>query len=319
MIEFSDIEAAYSRIQPLVKKTPLILSKYLSDFCSSKVYLKLENQQITNSFKVRGAMNRMLSLTPEEKQKGVLAVSSGNHAQAVGAAAKHLKIPAKIIIPKNTPKNKIEKIRKYDVILELYGADYDEAEVYAREVSKNDERVFVSGYNDNYIAAGQGTIGIEISEQLASVTDVLVPVGGGGLISGIAVAIKTLLPNTNVIGVQTEASPAFYESLKAGKIVDVEMSDSVADGMWGGIEQGSITFEIVQKYVDEVLIVKEDTIKRAISLLWNEDSQRVEGSAAAAIAPILENSSKFKGKNIVAIMSGGNIDEGLFQKLIVND
>ena len=316
MIDFLDVQAAYSRIQSLVKKTPLVHSKYLSDFCGGQVYLKLENQQITNSFKVRGAMNKLLSLTPEEKKKGVLAVSTGNHAQAIGVAAEHLKIPAKIIIPENTPENKIEKIKKYDVTLEIYQGDYDEAELYTRELSKSTESIFISGYNDNYIAAGQGTIGIELADQLQTITDVIVPVGGGGLISGIAVAIKTLLPKARVIGVQSEASPAFYESLKAGKIIDVELFDSIADGMWGGIEKGSVTFDIVQKYVDEILLVKEETIKKAIGLLWKEDNQKVEGSAAAAIAPLLEDRSNFKDKTIVSIMSGGNINEELFHQLI---
>ena len=316
MIDFSDVQAAYSRIQSLVKKTPLVHSKYLSDFCGGQVYLKLENKQITNSFKVRGAMNKLLSLTPEEKKKGVLAVSTGNHAQAIGVAAEHLKIPAKIIIPENTPENKIEKIKKYDVTLEIYQGDYDEAELYTLELSKRTESIFISGYNDNYIAAGQGTIGIELADQLQTITDVIVPVGGGGLISGISVAIKSLLPKARVIGIQSEASPAFYESLKAGKIIDVELFDSIADGMWGGIEKGSITFDIVQKFVDEILLVKEETIKKAIRLLWQEDNQKVEGSAAAAIAPILENPSGYKDKVIVAIISGGNIDEELFQQLI---
>ncbi|MHA1245669.1 MAG: threonine ammonia-lyase [Candidatus Heimdallarchaeota archaeon] len=323
MIDFSDVQAAYSRIQSLVKKTPLVHSKYLSDFCGGQVYLKLENQQITNSFKVRGAMNKLLSLTPEEKKKGVLAVSTGNHAQAIGVAAEHLKIPAKIIIPENTPENKIEKIKKYDVTikkydvtLEIYQGDYDETELYALKLSKNSESIFVSGYNDNFIAAGQGTIGIELADQLQTATDVLVPVGRGGLISGVAIAVKTLLPNTRVIGVQPDTNPAFYESLKAGKIIDVELFDSIADGISGGIEKGSITFDIVQKYVDEILLVKEETLKEAIKLLWKEDKQKVEGAAALAISPILEDPSDYKDKVIVAIISGGNIDEELFQQLI---
>lgn len=317
MIDFSDIKAAHERIRTLVKKTPLIHSKYLSALCKGQVYLKLENQQITNSFKVRGAMNKLLSLTPEEREKGVLAVSSGNHAQAIGVAAEHLNIPAKIIVPKNTPKNKIEKIKQYDITLEIYQGNYDETELYARELSQTTESVFVSGYNDNYIVAGQGTIGIELADQLPTTTEILVPVGGGGLISGISIATKTLLPNARVIGVQPDTNPAFYESLKAGKIIDVELFDSIADGVWGGIEKGSITFEIVQKYVDEIILVKEETLKQAIKHLWFEDKQKVEGSAALSIAPILENPSEYENKTVVGIMSGGNINEELFQKLII--
>ncbi len=318
MVNIKAIEKAREKIKPFIKRTPLHLSKYFSNLTGGKIFLKLENQQITNSFKIRGALNKMLSLSSDEIEKGVMAVSSGNHAQAVGAVAEQLGIYAKIIIPKSTPQNKISKIRKYKIELVLEGNSYDEAEVFARNLAKEESATFVSGYNDELIVAGQGTIGLELLEQQPSITDVLVPLGGGGLLAGIAIAIKSKKPDVNIIGVQTSACPVFYESLKAGKIIDVEMKDSIADGMYGGIELGSITFDIIKQFVDEVILVEEETIRKALALIWHRDNIRVEGAAAAAVAPLLENKSLFKDRVVAAIMSGGNIDESLFQEIIEN-
>lgn len=316
MVDFQRIKDAKSKIDRYIERTPLIRSSFLSDFCNSQVYFKLENNQITNSFKIRGAFNKILSLTPFERKRGIITASSGNHAQAVGIVAEQLDIIAKIIVPKSTPKNKLDKIRKYDVVLELYGENYDETEIYARNLAKEENMTFISAYNDEFVVAGQGTIGLEINNQLTKFTDILVPLGGGGLISGIAIAVKEIHPEVRIIGVQTEASPSFYESLKAGKIVDVEFKDTIADGVFGGIEQGSITFDIVKDFVDEVIVVKEETIRKAISLIWHKEKIRVEGSAAMSIAPMLENKNKFENKVIVCIISGGNIDSELFQSII---
>ncbi|MHA1463439.1 MAG: threonine ammonia-lyase [Candidatus Heimdallarchaeota archaeon] len=316
MVNIQAIEKAREKIQSFINETPLLFSEYFSTFCDGQIFLKLENQQITNSFKIRGALNKMLNLSIDEKEKGVLAVSSGNHAQAVGVVAEQLGISAKIIIPKSTPQNKIDKIRKYKVELVLEGNNYDEAEVFARNLAKEESATFVSGYNDELVVAGQGTIGLELLEQQPSITDVLVPLGGGGLLSGIAIAIKSKKPDINIIGVQTSACPAFYESLKVGKIIDVEMKESIADGMYGGIELGSITFDIIKQYVDEVILVEEESIRKALALIWDKESIRVEGAAAAAIAPILENKSLFKDRVVTAVMTGGNIDDNLFQEII---
>ncbi|NHJ86069.1 MAG: threonine/serine dehydratase, partial [Asgard group archaeon] len=288
MVDLNDIIMARSLIQDNIIETPLVTSQYLSDLCNAQVYLKLENQQITHSFKIRGASNRILQLTPEEKDHGIITASSGNHGLAVAMLADKLEIPARIIVPKTTPEVKIKKLSNYNVDLELHGENYDEAEIFARKISEEEQLTFISAYNDPMIIAGQGTIGLEISEQLPNVTDIFVPLGGGGLLSGIAIAIKSLNPTVNLIGVQTEACPAFYYSLKANKIVDVEMRESIADGMYGGIEQGSITFDIIREFVDDVKVVSELTIKRAISLLWKEDHQLTEGAAAAAIVPLLD-------------------------------
>lgn len=316
MLTLQDVINARETIAKLVNRTPLIYSQFLSSFCGGKVYLKLENLQITNSFKIRGALNRILNLSEKERKRGVIVASSGNHAQAVAVAAEKLKIYAKIIVPKNTPKIKIDKIKKHDVELVLYGEIYDEAEKKALELAKKNGLTYISGYNDKFVIAGQGTIGLEILEDLPTTDTIIVPVGGGGLISGIGIAVKNLKPNVHLMGVQSEASPVMYESLKAGRIVDVEMRESIADGLFGGIEKGSITFELVQRYVDEIVLVKEETIRRAIYLLWEKEKQVAEGSGAISIAPILENKEFFAGKTVVAVISGGNIEDKLLQSIL---
>ncbi|HLE74668.1 MAG TPA: threonine/serine dehydratase [Candidatus Bathyarchaeia archaeon] len=313
MISLQAIRDARKAIAPFVKSTPLVRSQLLSNLCGGNVFLKLENLQVTNSFKIRGAFNRLLHLSLEEKTRGIITASAGNHGQAVAYAARKLNFPAKIVVPKNTPKIKIDGIKKYGVGLVLFGDIYDEAEQKAKDLARKDKLVFVSPYNDELIIAGHGTIGLEIIEALPNAETVIVPVGGGGLISGISIAIKNLKPTVQIIGVQSEASPVIYESLKAGKIVDAQKTATIAEGLSGGIEKGSITFEIIQKYVDRVLLVKEETIRHAVYLLWDSEKQVAEGSGAAAIAPIIENKNLFGGKTVVAVITGGNIDAKLFQ------
>ncbi|MFX0209937.1 MAG: threonine/serine dehydratase [Candidatus Hodarchaeota archaeon] len=315
MITLETIEKARETISALVKKTPLIRSQFLSDHCEGEVYLKLENQQLTNSFKVRGAFNRITQLSSEERNRGVIAASSGNHAQAVALAAKHLQLSAKIVVPLNTSKMKLSKIKKYDVELTLHG-DFNEVEPKARELAMKEHLTYISPYNDTEIIAGQGTIGLEILKDLDIVDAIIVPIGGGGLISGISLAVKNSKPDIQIIGVESEASPVMIGSVKAGHIIDIEAKESIAEGLLGGLEEGAITFKIIQKYVDRFFVVAEETIKRAIALLWNKDQQKVEGAGAIAIAPILEKKEEFKGKTTVAVISGGNIEESLFQDII---
>jgi len=316
MINLQDIKDARETIRNLVRRTPLVHSQFLSNFCDGEVYLKLENLQTTNSFKIRGALNKMLHLSTDEMKRGIVTASAGNHAQAVAIGAEKLNLSARIVIPRNTPKIKIDKIRKHNVELILHGDIYDEAEQKAIDLAKEDGLTYISPYNDRLVIAGQGTIGLEVHEDLPTVDTVIVPVGGGGLISGIGVAVKSIEPSVQIIGVQSEASPVMYESLKADKIVDVEMRESIADGLFGGIEKGSVTFEIVQEYVDDLLLVKEETIRKAIFLLWDKEKQVVEGAGAAAIAPIIESKGLFMGKEIVAVISGGNIEDKLFEYVL---
>ena len=319
MISLQAIRDARKAIAPFIKCTPLVHSQFLSDFCGGNVFLKLENLQITNSFKPRGAFNKLLHLSAEEKNRGIITASAGNHGQAVAFAAQKLNYPARIVVPKTTPKIKIDGIKKYGADLVLFGDTYDAAEQKAKDLARKDGCAYVSPYDDELIIAGHGTIGLEIIEALPNVDMVIVPVGGGGLISGISIAIKSTKPNVQVIGVQSEASPVMYESLKAGKIVNARKTETIAEGLSGGIEKGSITFKIAQEYVDKVLLVREETIRRAVYLLWDSEKQVTEGSGAAAIAPIIENKSVFAGKTVVAVVTGGNIEAKLFQSILASE
>ena len=319
MVNLQDIVDARESIRRFAKRTPLMRTCFLSDFCGGEVYLKLENHQVTNSFKIRGALNKMLHLTAEQMEHGVITASAGNHAQAVALGAEQLNISAKIIVPKTTPKVKITKIKGHNVELILYGEIYDEAEQMAIHLAKKEKLTYISPYNDKLIIAGQGTIGLEILEALPTTDLILVPVGGGGLISGISIAVKSTKQNIRVVGVQSEASPVMYESLKVGKIVEPEMQESIADGLFGGIEKDSITFKIIQTYVDDLSLVKEKTIEKAIYLLWREENQVVEGAGAVTIARIMEDNSAFREKRVVAVVSGGNIEEKVFQRIIASE
>lgn len=308
------IKNAHKRIKDFIKKTPLIHSEFFSDLCKATVYLKLENEQVTNSFKVRGAFNRMLQLSSEEEKRGVITASSGNHAIGVALAAKELGILAKIIVPKVISKLKLDKLKTYDAIIIQEGI-YDEVEAKARKLSTNEGLTYISPYNDDEIIAGQGTIGLEIYDEIGNVDAIIVPVGGGGLISGIAIAIKHLNSSIEIIGVQTKGASTMYQSWKKGRIISIKESSTLAEGLLGGLEPNAITWEIIKSYVDEIDLVKEGSIKKAINLLWRKEGQVVEGAGATSVAYILENKQKIKDKTIVAVISGGNIEDSLFKKI----
>ena len=316
MIGLRDIQDARRLIRNEVNKTPLVRSQYLSDLCGSDAYLKLENLQVTNAFKIRGALNRMMNLTPEEKARGVIAASSGNHAQAVAIGAEKLNLTATVVVPETTPRIKVEKIRKHNVELIIHGEMYDYAEQYARKLAKEKGATFVSSYNDPLVVAGQGTVGLEILEDLPTADSIIVPVSGGSVLSGVAIAAKSIKPNIKILGVQPETVAAMYHCLKAGKIINVEMRHTIADGLDGNIEQGCITFELIQRYVDEILLFNEDTIRKMIRVLWEKEGQVVEASGAISIAPIVEAPKRFTGKRTVAVITGGNIDDALFQDIL---
>jgi len=319
VISLQEIRDTQKAIAPFVKCTPLARSQFLSDFCGGDVWLKLENLQVTNSFKPRGVFNKLLHVSAEERGRGMITASAGNHGQALAYAAQKLKFPAKIVVPKATPKIKINGIKEYGADLVLFGNTYDEAEWKAKELARKDCYTYISPYNDELIIAGHGTLGLEIIEESPNVDVVIVPVGGGGLISGIGIAVKSIKPNVRIIGVQSEASPVMYKSWRAGKIVETRMVETVAEGLSGGIEKDAMTFKIIQEYVDEMLLVREETIRRAVYLIWKYDRQVAEGSGAAAIAPILENKSGFAGKTVVAVITGGNIDAELFQSIVASE
>ncbi len=315
------IKQAQKTIKPYAKSTPLVRSKFLSDLCSADIYLKLENLQVTHSFKIRGVINKLLNLSVEEKARGVVTASAGNHGQAVAFGSRELGFAAKIVVPVNTPKIKIDGIKQYGADLILYGANYPEAEAKAKELSSEDGSLYISPYNDELIVAGHGTVGLEILQILPNVDAVVVPVGGGGLISGVSIVVKTEKPDVEIIGVQSEAVPIMYESLRAGKIVPPHRHqlNTIAEGLAGGIEKGSITFTIAKQFVDEVMLVREESIRRAVYLLWENEKQLVEGSGVVGVAMLLENSESFMGQSVAVVVSGGNIDGSLFKSILATE
>ncbi len=298
----SEFRHIRSSIQPHIRTTPVVPSEV------SNLYLKLENLQYTHSFKLRGAFAHILQLVEKGEKRTVLTASAGNHGQAIARAASVFKMPCTVVVPANAPRNKIEAIRSYGAELRLEGQNYDEAEAWTLRLANNtNDYAFVSAYNDRLVVLGQGTLGFEILEQLPEVAAIVVPIGGGGLAAGIAAVVKQLRPQVRVIGVQAEASAAIYHSLKAGRMITIPDRPSIADGIAGNIDLQTITFPIIQKYVDDLVLVSEDEIKTAVQDLLNREKLLVEGSAAAAFAAVTAGKVHANGP-IVAIMSGGNID-----------
>ena len=321
MITLEDIMQAQENIAPYAKVTPLVRSNFLSKLSKAEVLLKMENEQITNAFKIRGVINKLLKLSPQEKAKGVVTASAGNHGQAVALGAQKLGFSARIVVPTRTPKVKINGIKRFGADLVLFGDTYTEAERKAKLVAVEDGRLFISPYNDEAIVAGHGTIGLEIMSDAPNVDAVVVPVGGGGLIAGIGIAVKSLNPKIRVIGVQSAASPVMFESLKAGKIVSAHRHEryTIAEGLSGGIEKDSVTFKIAQQHVDEMMLVREESIRQAVYLLWKNEGQVIEGSGAVGVAMLLENHEAFLGQTIAIVVTGGNIDEALFKGIVAEE
>ncbi len=318
MVNLRDIQNAKVAISDYAKHTPLLRSIFLSDLCHAEIYLKLDNLQVTHSFKIRGVINKLQNLTPQEKAGGVVTASAGNHGQAVAFGGKKLGFSTKIVVPTNTPTIKVEGIRRFGAELLLFGETYPEAEVKAKQLAREEGRLYISPYNDPLIVAGHGTAGLEIIQDQPDTDVVVVPVGGGGLISGISIATKSLKPSIQVIGVQSRAVPIMYESIKAGRIIPPHRHEptTIAEGLSGGIEPGSITFPIIQQYVDRVMLVSEESIRRAVYLLCKYEGQVVEGSGVAGVAMLLENSKEFEGKTVVLEITGGNIDPSLLESII---
>lgn len=307
MLNIRDIQKAYENIRDHVHKTPLIYSNSFSKMTSAEVYLKAENLQKTGSFKVRGAFNKMLHIKGK-----VIAASMGNHAQAVAFAAARIGIYAKIVMPVTAPIVKEEATKGYGAEVVLYGESFKESLDYA--LSQKDY-TFIHAFDDEEVIAGQGTIGLEIVEDLRDVDIIFVPIGGGGLISGISTAVKTLSPKTRIIGVQTESATSACVSFREKKICDRPPLPTLADGIAIG-RIGDRTFEIINKYVDDVFFVREDSIAMAILLFLERKKLVVEGAGAVPLAALLENREKFTGKRVVLVVSGGNIDFTLIDRII---
>jgi threonine dehydratase len=297
-----DFRRVRARIQPYIRTTPIVPCDI------PNLFLKLENLQYTHSFKVRGAFAHILHLVDSGDRRRILTVSAGNHGQAVARAASTFKLPCTVVVPATAPKPKIEGIERYGVDLRLEGSNYDEAEAWALRLAQNtSEYAFVSPYNDELVIFGQGTLAFEILEQLPDAAVIVVPIGGGGLAAGVAAVVTQLQPSIRVIGVQTDASAAIYHSLKAGHMLTVPELPSVADGIAGNIDLQSMTFPIIQKHLDDVVLVSEDEIKAALAHLLHQEKLLVEGAAAAAFAAV--SSGKIQAQQpIVVIITGGNID-----------
>jgi len=307
MVEFTDIQAAAEKIKDFVHKTPLIHSNSFSRMTGTDVFLKAENLQKTGSFKVRGAFNKMVDIKGK-----VIAASMGNHAQAVAFAASRLAIEAKIVMPKTAPIVKEEATKSYGAEVICYGENFKEAFDYA--ISERD-RTFIHAFDDDKVIAGQGTIGIEIIEDLKDIDVVLVPVGGGGLISGIAIAIKALSLRTRIIGVQTVSATSAHDSFRQRKICEKPPSSSLADGIAIG-RIGDRTFEIINQYVDDIILVDEDSVAMAILLFLERKKLVVEGAGAVPLAALFKNREMFAGKRTVLVTSGGNIDFTVIDRII---
>ncbi|MFN3480251.1 MAG: threonine ammonia-lyase [Thermodesulfovibrionales bacterium] len=308
MINLKDIRDACERISPYIHRTPLIRSDSISKLAGAEVYLKAENLQKTGSFKVRGAINKMVRL----KKDRVIAASMGNHAQGVAYAAKVLGKKVRIIMPVTSPIIKQEATKGYGAEVVLYGNSFGEALDYALS-DKGYE--FIHAFDDEDVIAGQGSIGLEIMDELKDIDTILVPVGGGGLISGIAVAVKCVSPQTEVIGLQTEAASSGYRSFKKGVIEEASPGPTIADGIAVG-RIGNKTFEVIRRYVDDIFLVKEDSIAMAILLFMERKKLVVEGAGAVGLALLLENKDRFRGKKVIIVVSGGNIDFTLIDRII---
>ncbi|MDP9129348.1 MAG: threonine ammonia-lyase [Candidatus Binatota bacterium] len=315
MITFVDVEEARERIKEQIYLSPFPYSETISRLTGNRVFFKLENLQLTGSFKERGALNRLLTLSPEEAQRGVIAASAGNHGMALAFHSHRLNIAATIVMPVFAPLIKVSRVRQYGAQSVLHGNDYDTALAEAQRLSQERGMTFVSAFNDPWIVAGQGTIGLELYEQNADLDAVVVPVGGGGLIAGIALVLKTLHPKITIIGVQAEAVPSMKTALAGGAPVRLPPATTIADGI-AVRRVGETPFALVKEFVDEIVTVSEGEIANAVLLLLEIEKTVAEGAAAVPLAALMNKKISLTGKNIGLIVSGGNIDMNLISRII---
>jgi threonine dehydratase len=302
-----EILAAESRIRALVRETPVDQSPHLSQLGNANVYLKLEHLQHTGSFKLRGATNKILSLTDEQLRRGVIAASTGNHGMGVCYAARHAGTTAMIYLPRDVSEQKLAVIERLGGIPILSNNDCLEAENKARAAAERSGQVFISPYNDLEVIAGQGTIGVELARQIDQIDAVFVAVGGGGLIAGIAAYLKSVNPQTRIVGCWPENSRALYECLRVGQIIEFPEEPTISESTAGGVEEGSITFPLCQKLIDDHVLVSESEIHQAMRLILDKEHWVIEGSAGVAVAAYLKERQRFTGQNIAIILCGRNI------------
>lgn len=313
MLTLDKIYHAAFVLKEVARKTDLILAPGLSG--ENTVYLKTENLQVTGSFKLRGAYYKISQLTQEEKERGIIACSAGNHAQGVALASQKSNIPCLICMPDGAPISKVEATKKYGAEVCLVKDTYDDAYAKAIEIQKEEGKTLIHPFDDDDVIAGQGTIGLEILDQLADADAVIVPIGGGGLISGVAYAIKSLNPNCKVYGVQAAGAASMYKSVKEDKLLTLNTVSTFADGI-AVKRPGDKTFELISNYVDEIATVSDDEIAAAILALMEKQKLVSEGAGAVAVAAVMFNKFNLQGKKIVCVVSGGNIDVNILSRVI---
>jgi threonine dehydratase len=314
MLSIEAIRAAAARIEGAIERTPFLPSHTLSRLTGCKLHLKFENLQFTASFKERGALNKLLSLSEAERKRGVVAMSAGNHAQAVAYHAARLGIPAVIVMPKGSPNTKIKNTQVHGAKVELEGETLTESAAHAHALAKRDNLVFVHPYEDPLIMAGQGTVGLEMLQVIPDLDILVVPVGGGGLLGGIATAARALNPKIKLYGVESQTYPSMHQRI-AGEPVKVG-GDTIAEGI-AVKDVGDTAFAIIKKDVEDVLVVQEETIERAIVALIEIEKTVAEGAGAAALAALLEHPQHFAGKRVGIPISGGNIDSRVLASVLM--
>ncbi|HZZ85451.1 MAG TPA: threonine ammonia-lyase [Anaeromyxobacteraceae bacterium] len=315
-VTLEEIAAARERIAGQIYLSPCSPSELLSRITGFRALLKLENLQMTGAYKERGALNRLLLLTPEERQHGLIAASAGNHAQAVAYHAGRLGLKATIVMPEATPIMKVANTRAHGARVVLHGSSFDESYAEARRLEREEQLTFIHPFDDPAVIAGQGTIGLELLEQVEGLDAVVVPVGGGGLISGLGVALKERCPGVRVIGVQTEVLPSMLASVEAGELVTLESGSTLADGI-AVKRPGERTFEHVKRYVDEIVTVSEEELASAILYLIEKEKTIAEGAGAAPVAAAMHRKLHgLGGKKVALLLSGGNIDVNVIARVI---
>lgn len=313
MIQIAEIRAAADRLRGQVLETPCVESRTISQLLGAQVFLKFENLQFTASFKERGACNKLAQLSPDERRRGVIAMSAGNHAQGVAYHAQRLGLRAVIVMPCFTPGVKIERTRSFGAEIVLYGDTLDESRNHAQKLAQEQQLVFVHPYDDEAIVAGQGTVGLEMLAAVPALDTLVVAVGGGGLISGVAVAAKALKPQIEVIGVQTLRFPNMFNAIKHAALP--QGGSTIAEGIAVGTP-GKLTQEIVARYVDDMVLVDEGDIEQALVMLLEIEKTLVEGAGAAPLAAMLKDPARFRGRQVGLVLGGGNIDPMLLAAII---
>ncbi len=315
MIQLQEIKNARTNIADVIQQTPILTSGQLSEICGNEVYLKSEHLQKTGSFKIRGATNKVKQAAKEGATL-VTAASSGNHGQAVAYIANRLGVPAKIIVPVDASECKLNAIAAYKAEIEACGTTSAERIPRAKEVAEEQNGIFIPPYDDPLIMAGQGTVGLELIEQVSDLDAVVVPVGGGGLISGILTAIKESNPHIKVYGVEPETANDTYLSLKSGEITAIPATTTIADGLRTS-QPGDLTFPVLMKYLDDLVLVSEDDIRQAFTFVLERMKQLIEPSSAVAVAALMNSRLPLEGKKVAAVVSGGNVDVARVGELIV--